>query len=382
MKKILPWLVVLALAATLIYFFGFRAIAVQHIRLDKGVVLVEALGTGSIESRRTGEVSFEVTGRVASILVDQGDLVQKGQELARLDDQSFKAELSLAQQELALANSSLVRLKADIEQAKAVWKGADAAFRRVKGLVEAGTASVEALENARERHGVASAGLARSQAAYIEGQGAIVLAQRKLERAQVELARTIVKSPFAGLVLRRVREAGDVAAPGTPFLVLAASDTIWASVWVDETHLGQLRVGLPAKIVLRSEAEQRYAGRVARIGREVDRETRELLVDVSFATLPERLVFGQRVDLWIELKRREAVLRLPATLLIQSDGKDGVLVEDGGRAKFQAVEIGARGRRFLEIEQGLTQGSFVLNPHLSKKKILPVGSRVKKAAKP
>ncbi len=377
MKRVLPWLIALVGIAALVYFLRFRPIAIEHSQIGTGVVLVEALGTGSIESRRTVEVGFEVTGRVATIHVDQGDKVKKGQELARLDDRTFNAEVALARQEVALAENTLVRLKTDIEQAQAVWKGSDDSFKRVTSLVESGTASVEALDQARERHDVAAAGLARSQAAYLEGQGAIVLSKRKLERALVELARTVVRSPFEGVILKRVREAGDVVSPGTRVLVVAATDTIWASVWVDETHLDRLEIGLPAKIVLRSESDRSYVGRVARIGREVDRETRELLVDVAFDKVPDRLAFGQRVDLWIELARKPSVLRLPAHLLTQRDGKNGVFVDKAGTARFQPLEIGAKGRFFLEIKSGLTEGDLILNPHLGKKKRLEEGTRVR-----
>ena len=379
MKRVLPWLIALAGIAAVVWFLGFRSIPVQGSRVGQGVVLVEALGTGSVESRRTVEVGFEVTGRVSSLQVDQGDKVKPDQELSRLDDRTFKAEVALARQEVALAENTLKRLEADIEQAKAVWTGADDAFKRVSSLVEAGTASVEDLDQARERHDVAAAGLARSHAAYIEGKGAIVLARRKLERAEVDLARTVVGSPFAGIILKRSREVGDVVSPGMPVLVVAATDTIWASVWVDETHLDGLRVGLPARIVLRSEPGVDLPGHVARIGREVDRETRELLVDVTFDEVPSKLAFGQRVDLWIQLSKKNKVLRLPAHLLVQKQGQEGVFVDTGGRARFQSIEIGARGTRYIEVLRGLSEGQVVLDPHLGNKKLLKEGLRIRSA---
>jgi RND family efflux transporter MFP subunit len=349
---------------------------VKHYRVSKGTVLVEALGTGSVESRQMVDVSFEVTGRVVKIYVDQGDRVKKYQELAIIDNQTFQAEVALAEQEVALAKSIRKRLDADIERSHAVLKGAEDGLKRIKPLVDSGAASVESLEVAEERYKVASAELTRAQAAQLEGQEAINTALRRLDRAKTELDRTIVRSPFDGIVLQRVREVGDVAVPGATVIKLAATETVWASVWVDETYLASLTVGLPVRISLRSDPERVLRGKVLRIGREVDRETRELLVDVSFDKLPEMLVFGQRVDAWIELARQIDVILLPFRTVIQIDGREGVFVVDGSRATFRILKFGMRGRDQVEIMSGLSLGDIVLDPSVGKNKLLKDGERI------
>lgn len=336
----------------------------------------EALGSGSIESRRIVGAGFEVSARVAELLVDQGDAVTIGQELARLDDQTFRAEISSARREVALAQSTQKRLEADIERAEAVLEGARDSLRRIIPLVEAGTASEEKLDLAQERVKVAVAELSSAQAALVEGEATISVAQARLDRTEVELERSVLRSPFDGVVVLREREVGDVAVPGSPVLRLAASDTIWSSVWVDETHLDSLRVGLPARLALRSDPEHPLAGRVARIGREVDRQTRELLVDVAFDEVPEQIVFGQRVDAWIELSRSSETLRIPAGLLVRLDGVEGVFVAEAERARFRPLELGARGRGFLEVRGGLDEGQMVLEPS-SEKRRLKNGDRIR-----
>jgi len=345
--------------------------------VTKGVVLVEALGTGSVESRRTIDVSFEVTARLVQIHVDQGDHVKQGQELASIDNSTFEADVALAEQEVSLAESTRQRLNTDIARSRAVLKGADDGLNRIRPLVESGAASEEALEVAEERQKVATAELARSEAAQFEGQEAVSTASRRLDRAKTALARTVVRSPFDGIILRREREVGDVAVPGAAVLRLAATDTVWASVWVDETYLDALKVGLPAFIALRSDVEQTLRGKVARISHEVDRETRELLVDVSFDEVPEKLVFGQRVDLRIELARRTDVVRVPTRVVIQRDGQEGAFVADGGRAEFRALDFGKRGRELIEVTGGLSLDDVVLDPSIAKNKLLKDGQRIR-----
>ena len=187
----------------------------------------------------------------------------------------------------------------------------------------------------------------------------------------------MVRSPFDGIVLRREREVGDVAVPGAAVLRLAATDTVWASVWVDEIYLDALRVGLPASIALRSDVDQTLRGEVARIGHEVDRETRELLVDVSFDELPEKLVFGQRVDLRIELARSADAVRVPTRAVVQLDGQEGAFVAAGGRAEFRALEFGKRGRELIEVTAGLSLDEVVLDPTVAKNKRLADGQRIR-----
>jgi HlyD family secretion protein len=251
--------------------------------------------------------------------------------------------------------------------------------RRVRELHERRVASKEQLDEAEERLEVANADLERAFAARIEGELRLAVAQRSLELAQARLAQTEARSPFQGIVLRREREVGDVAVPGAAVLRVAATDEIWASVWVDETFLDALRPDLPARVVLRSAPAQPLLGRVVRIGRELDRETRELLVDVALERLPERYAFGQRVDLWIETRRAADVLRIPAAFLVRRDGRAGAMAIEAGRAVFRPLQLGLEGRDWVEVRRGLAAGETLVRPALPGARPLVGGERVRPA---
>ena len=376
-RSIFGGLVVFAGFAVALYLAVLRPIEVRSHPVVRDTVLVEALGTGSVESRRAVSISFEVTGRVAMIHVDQGDRVKKGQVLAAIDDRTFRAEVVLAEQDVELAKSTSDRHEADITRAEAVLEGAEEGLERIRSLVAMGAASEEDLDVAEERMKVAVAELSRARAAQWEALQAIAAAARRLDRARVELDRTIVQSPFDGVVIRRERELGDVVVPGAAVLRLAATDTVWASVWVDETYLDSLSVGLPARILLRSDPDRTLRGTVSRIGREVDRETRELLVDVAFDAAPKTLIFGQRVDLWIELARASAVLCVPSGFVAHVGEREGVFVSDGSRASFRPLEFGRRGRDLVEVVRGLSEGDVVLDPSIGRAKSLKDGQRIR-----
>jgi len=96
------------------------------------------------------------------------------------------------------------------------------------------------------------------------------------------------------LITRRDRDVGDIVVPGAPIFKLVSTKEMWVSAWVDETAMAGLAKGQPARVVFRSEPKKNYEGKVSRLGSEVDRETREFLVDVGVDTLPENWAVGQR----------------------------------------------------------------------------------------
>lgn len=369
--------ILIGAAGTALYLGALQPRAVVAHTVERGEVLAEVLGTGSIESRRTVDLGFEVTGRVARLAVDQGDPVTAAQELASLDDETYRVDLALADEELALARAGVARLEAERGRAEAVLAGAEANARRVQSLHEQRLVSAEALEEADERLRIAVADLARANAAHAEAEQRVATTQQALSRAEARLRHTVARSPFDGVVLRRDREVGDVAVPGAPVLRLAATDVVWASVWVDETFLDLLRPGQPARIHLRSAPERPLRGTVARIGREVDRETRELLVDVAIERLPERLALGQRADLWIEVGRAEDAVRLPPELLVRWGDRAGAWVLREGRARFAPLELGAHSRDWVEVRAGLAAGDVVLRPASAGAPPLREGVRVR-----
>jgi HlyD family secretion protein len=358
-RRLAPVLVVGALGGGAIYLVAFRPAAARPHRVARGPVVVEVFGSGSIESRRAVEVGFDVTGRIARLNVDQGDLVKAGQELGALEDDTFRADVALAEEQASLARAGLATLEAAEERAKAELTGALAQVTRIRGLPRDILLQQE-LDEAEQRHSVALANLAQSRAAIVEGRVRVTAADRALDLARASLARTLFQSPFDGLVLQRRREVGDLVVPGSAVLRVAATDVVWASVWVDETALDHLRPGLTVRAYLRSAPQRALAGRVERIGREVDRETRELRVDVALEGLPDHHAIGQRVDLWIEVDRVADAVRVPADAIVSRGGQEGVLVLDGARARLRVVDLGRRGTDWSEVRAGLAPDDVVL----------------------
>ena len=181
-------------------------------------------------------------------------------------------------------------------------------------------------------------------------------------------------------MVRRNRNPGDVVVPGGSILDVISLDQLWVSAWVDETAMARLAVGQPAEIVFRSQPEISLPGRVARLGAETDRETREFLVDVDLLQLPANWAVGQRAEVYIRTGRRENVPTIPSRLVLWRNGQSGVLVARDGQARWCPVKIGLTGRTHVEVTEGLKEGELVIGALSGRE--LPRDSRRVEAVKP
>jgi HlyD family secretion protein len=157
---------------------------------------------------------------------------------------------------------------------------------------------------------------------------------------------------------------------------VVATNEIWVSAWVDETAMAGLRPGQPAAVVFRSEPAKRYAGEVARLGREADRETREFVVDVRLVELPEDWIIGQRAEVFIETSHKAGVTVLPSQFVQWREGEPGVFVNRKGRARWQGVSLGMRGSQVVEAVNGLAAGDQVVRNAEGKRQPLVEGGRI------
>ncbi len=264
----------------------------------------EVLGTGTLEPRVSAVLGPKIGGLISKITVDEGDRVKTGDLLAQLEDDDLRQEVAIAESELAAATAAVTRLHADLLRANAVLSQAKVHHHRVVELRAKSVTSQEDVDKAVESLAVAEAGASIAEAAIVEGQLKVTVAEKSLHYRQTRQNDSIIRAPFDGVVLRRVREPGDVVAPWASVLQLASTDHMWISSWVDETALSRIAAGRPARVVFRAEPGIEYAGTVVRIGREVDRETRELTVEVGLDKLPIQWAVGQRAEVYISAVQR------------------------------------------------------------------------------
>ena len=361
--KSFKWLKVLAVVlvlAGILYWLRFRPVPVQAYRVTKGDIVAEVMGTGTLEARVQTTVSSKIAGRIVQLLADQGDRVEAGQVLVRLDDSELVQQVEIARSALAAAKATVERVETDERRTKAVLDKVLRDHERNRKLFANKSISVNEIENSDKALTIAEADYASTRAASLEKKKGLIVAQNTLDYNLARLEDTVIKAPFKGLMVRRDREPGDVVVPGSSIFLLISTEELWVRAWVDETDMAKLSPDQPARIVFRSEPGRPYPGKVVRLGRETDRETRQFVVDVEVRSLPGNWSVGQRAEVFIQSARKKDVLVIPSRLLLRDKAGIGVYVLNGGKASWRSLKTGLRGLEAVEVLEGLASGDTVV----------------------
>lgn len=349
--KLAGWSLAAAVLAGAAWLIASRATPVKTVRPDRGELVAEVFGTGTLESKVVVGVSSKIIGKVVEVLVDQGDSVTAGQILARLEAKDFEDAVRVAAAQVHQAEATLAKAKVD--------------FERQRALVE--------------RNLVARADYDAAETALRVAEALLGTAEANLGVARAKLADTQIASPASGVVATRNLEVGSTVVPGGPIFRIAASPP-WVMAQVDERVTGALRPGQPARVVFAATASLGSAGHVARLSTEVDRVTEEREVDVTLDRLPDDRFLGQRADVFIETARKPDALRIPSAALVVQEGKTGVFAIVDGRARWRPVKLGLRGRKLAEVVGGVSEQDVLIVSPLAGKTPIADGARVTAAS--
>ena len=374
--RLVKYLLLAAAVAGASYWLKFAPVAVTEHSVQRGPLVAEVMGTGTLEARVQATIGPNISDRIEQILVDQGDAVSKGQLLVQLDDDELQHQVAIAQAGLEAEVAAIERIKTDKQRAVAVFDQAQASHNRTRSLIQKKAISQDELDKATEALAVATVGISHAEAAIAEGQKKVVAAERTLEYHRSRLTDTKILAPFDGLIVKRNREPGDVVVPGSSILTLISLDELWVRAWIDETEMAKLAEGQSARVVFRSEPEKSYTGTVSRLGKEADRETREFIVDVRVEELAKNWAVGQRAEVFIEATSKDDVIQLPAENVLTRNGESGVFVGQEGRALWRPIATGLRSRDAVEVNEGLQADEVVITP-TSRRVKLSNGRRVK-----
>ncbi len=350
---VLGLLVLVAIVAALAWLrLAPRATAVE-------VGLAEATGGGSasgegisangyVVARTKASVSAKILGRLSFIGVTEGSVVKTGEVIARIEDNDYQAAAGAARANIAQFEAQIAQARRDLA--------------RTKALREQNLVSDAELENAQTRLEVlvAQLGSARAQARV----------------AEANLENTLVRAPFAGTVLRKDAEVGEIVAPSsagggltrTAIVTMADLKTLEVEVDVNEAYIAQVHGGQSARITLDAYPDTSFSGRVRQVVPTADRQKATVLVKVSILDrdpriLPEmgaKVVFDSHGAASAAAPRR---VLAPANAVVRSGSGAFVWIVDGDHVRRINVDVGGtRGER-VEIRQGLAGGeSLVLAP--------------------
>ena len=351
----------IALGAVVIALVGYRLFwyrpSVPVIAVKIANIQGSVHGPGTVQSKVPVIISPRLTGILEKLYADQGDRVKKGQLLAELDSIELRAREAAAQAAKNRAQRDMGRAQADLGKAQANLGLAHSNYQRDLEVFKPGYISQAAFDTTKAQLKVAESEVAALQASVAALQAAVKQAESESHAAQALHNYTRLLAPMDGFITSRKAEVGTTLSSGMPIFQMVALDTIWVAAWIDQSQIARIKEGQPAAIRLRSGRQ--YRGQVARITAEADTVTHELEVDVQFDQLPEPLVIGEEaeVDIDIGTVRSPAV---PLAAIVEREDKTGVLVVEQGRLVFRAIKPGPNDGKRIAVLEGLQEGDLVV----------------------
>jgi len=428
-----PWFgraVFLGVAAVLVFLFRRPLLGlVDRVRLPEVEVLQVArtspiasaalAGTsanGYVIGRVRAALSADTPGRIVEMNVEEGSMVKKGDVVARLYSDEYRAVLQRAAADLAASRALVAsrhaslqvaggmlaerrsgagRVQANVSEAEASLRLAEADLVRAERLLASGIGTKERLDTAQaerdraraRRDAALAAGqeavdavrsaeleLAAAEAALQEGEALVPVKEAEVAQARATLDKTEVRAPFDGIVVLKDAEVGEVVSPNSQggnsrgsVCTMVDFASLEVQVELPETSLTAAVVGKPATIFLDAYPEQAYRGRVLRIWPTANRQKATVEVRVGFLAPDARLrpEMGARVVFTASEEapaatQAEPALLIPREAVVGIEGRSHVFVLERDVARLRPVEVGGERSGRVLVSAGLVEGERIV----------------------
>ena len=329
--------------------------------------------SGFVVARRQATVSAKIAGKVAEVLIQEGEHVSDGQVIARLDDSNAKAALDQAVAQAAAAQAS-------VQVAQVNFVGATSRYERTKSIPH-GVLSDQAVQDDQTAFNAARENLALAQRQYAVSQATVGVYRRAEDD-------TVVRAPFAGVVTATAAQPGEIVAPvagggftRTGICTIVDMDSLEVDVDVAESFISRVTPGMPASVKLDAYPDWEVPAQVITVIPTADRSKATVTVRVGFKVKDPRIVpeMGAHVAFLSPAATggaasERAVVVPPDAVQTEEGGQSVVFVVADGRAERRAVRLGERTSAGQIIAAGLAPGDVVAVEGADK---LKDGSRVK-----
>jgi HlyD family secretion protein len=249
------------------------------------------VASGHVEATEV-RVSTKVAGRLASLKVDEGDTLSVGQEIGRIDDvdvrlslQQAVAERDLAAAELRLQlagarKEDIAEQEAKVRSAEVELADAELDLERMQSLLDKGSGTTKARDDARARRDVSVARLAAAREALARlragsrdeekdaARARLSAAAARIAQLEQQLEDTVIVSPLAGVVTEKIAEAGELLQAGSPLCEVTNLADAWLNVYLPEADLGRIRIGQAAEVT--TDGGQKRSGRVSYVASQAE----------------------------------------------------------------------------------------------------------------
>jgi RND family efflux transporter MFP subunit len=340
-------------------------IAVTLAEVENRQLSPALFGIGTVEARYRFKIGPTRTGRLATLTVDVGDSVKKGQPLGTMDPVDLDALIVSQQSKIDALDSHISMARSRVAEAEAQSAYAVGQVERTGKLVKTRAISQDEHDAATRNQLAAMAALESARTAVqaaTRDQSAAQAALDALTRQKEELT---LLAPVDGLIVSRRIEPGSTAVAGEAVLEMIEPSSLWIHLRLNQLESDGLAADLLARITLRSRPGESLPGRVLRVEPLADAVTEELLAKVVFKNPPTPLPpLGELVEVDIDLPAELATPLIPSAAIRRQDGRAGVWMVDKEKPRFVPVRTGRRSADgMIQILDGLKAGEGKIIVH-------------------
>ncbi|WP_164928611.1 efflux RND transporter periplasmic adaptor subunit [Gloeobacter violaceus] len=353
------------------------ALSVTVEPVQKRLLARTLMVTGSIAAWDELPIGAELTGlRIEGVYVEEGERVQRGQLLARLNDRPLRAQIRQVEAEIARGRALIAQSRANFAEARALRGEAEANRHRFDDLQRQGAISEVEATARRTSADTYGARLGGASQAIAVAESDLARAEARREELLAMLAQTRITAPAEGLISKRQAKLGSVVSPlsAQALFTLVRDRRLELQAEVSEVRLGAIAPGQAVAVQTDALPERRFAGRVREIAPAVDAGSRNALVKIDLPLDP-----ALRPGMFARGELRFGAgpaLAVPEGALIFDNGRAHLFVVQGEKAVRRAVETGARSGGQVEITGGLAAGEQIV---LAGAGYLKDGARVRTA---
>jgi RND family efflux transporter MFP subunit len=366
---------------------GRPPMPVEFAVVKRAPVAEQILVVGNLIGAATVQVVPRVNGRLATVTVQLGDTVRRGQTVAKVEDLEIQEQVRQAQAAYKVSEATIRQRKADLTLATTNRE-------RSKSLYERQLLPQQTYDDTVARHEAAMAQTDLAQAQFEQ-------AKARLEELKITLDNTIITSPVDGFVSKRFSDPGAFVGPNSPVVAVVDIRTVRMVANLVEKDMKRVPVGTHAAVEVDAFPGEKFAGRVSRVAPVFDPATRTAEMEIEIPNSSYRLKPGMYSRVSLTVDSRPNALTIPRNALVEIEGKSGVFIATSGgagrgqgqqgqgsgaqapagggpgnaaggsgqgqsqgapslTAKFLPVQIGIRDGEHIEVTSGLDDGARVI----------------------
>jgi RND family efflux transporter, MFP subunit len=332
----------------------------------------------TLEAYQQGIVTSKIAAKVVAVSIENGQYVNAGDTIATLDDQDIQNSIKTAQAQVEVSeqqvNSTQQQLNSSqvtLQKLQILMDDAQRNYDRQKTLFDGGAISKTDLESAEKALNTSkadySSGLAsiESAKASIESSKASLEAQKvNLQKAQNDLANTVIKAPISGVISDKTLNVGQMASQGAALAKVNDISSVYATIQVPQEKITGVKIGQAATITVDGN-DKTYDGTIEAMDSAADATTRVFNCKVKIDNGDKSLLPGIFGKVQLISEEKVQVITVPISALAGNEGDYSVFLNDNGIAKKQKITIGETNENNVEITDGIKEGDQVICTNIS-----------------